>query len=203
MIFEMFVLTVLELSFLLSPAVWQRYLFILRIWIRKPSLFGMLYTLGSAIFKISFRSKTTEESLIAYLRCLEELAFCILLICEFPKFSGPSKSLFPQLAYAKLPMAPFPSHDNLGPPINLTNLRVEITEPETFKSPMTSPSRYNELVDFFDLIHQDVFYGRAIAFYLDTSAQSFFRMLGSIMAGFADSYQVRPIVLVYVLLRLF
>ncbi|VUZ56771.1 unnamed protein product [Hymenolepis diminuta] len=134
-------------------------------------------------------SKTTEESLIAYLRCLEELAFCILLICEFPKFSATPNTLFPQLAYANLPMAPFPSHDNLGPPMHISKLLVDICKLESFNTPLTSLSRYNELVDFFDLIHQDVFYGRAIAFYLDTSAQSFFRMLGSVMAGFADSYQ--------------
>ncbi|VDO04385.1 unnamed protein product [Rodentolepis nana] len=133
--------------------------------------------------------KTTAESLIAYLRCLEELAFCILLLCEFPKFSATPNTLFPQLAYANLPIASLSSHDNLGPPLLISKLLVDIYKPETFDAPSTSPSRYNELVDFFDLIHQDAFYGRAIAFYLDTSAQSLFRMLGSIMAGFADSYQ--------------
>nr|CUU98630.1 hypothetical transcript [Hymenolepis microstoma] len=133
--------------------------------------------------------KTAEESLIAYLRCLEELAFCILLLCEFPKFSATPNTLFPQLAYANLPMAPLSSHDNLGPPLFISKLLVDICKPEAFDVSSTSSSRYNEMIDFFDLIHQDAFYGRAIAFYLDTSAQSFFRMLGSIMAGFADSYQ--------------
>ncbi|VDM35595.1 unnamed protein product [Hydatigera taeniaeformis] len=130
-----------------------------------------------------------KESLVAYLRCLEELAFCILLLCEFPKFSAPSDTLFPQLHYANLLIAQFPTHDNLGPPFRIAKPVRDISCLNISTSSNTTPARYNDLIDYFDLIHQDVFYGRAIAFYLDTSAQNFFKMLGSIMAGFADSYQ--------------
>ncbi|VDK33078.1 unnamed protein product [Taenia asiatica] len=130
-----------------------------------------------------------KESLIAYLRCLEELAFCILLLCEFPKFSAPSNTLFPQLYYANLSIAPFLTHDNLGPPLRIAKPVRDISCVTLSTSSSTSPAHYNDLIDNFDLIHQDVFYGRAIAFYLDASAQNFFKMLGSIMAGFADSYQ--------------
>ncbi|KAL5110351.1 Hormone-sensitive lipase [Taenia crassiceps] len=130
-----------------------------------------------------------KESLIAYLRCLEELAFCVLLLCEFPKFSAPSNTLFPQLYYANLSIAPLLTHDNLGPPLRIAKLVRDISFANLSTSPSASPAHYNDLIDYFDLVRQDVFYGRAIAFYLDTSAQNFFKMLGSIMAGFADSYQ--------------
>lgn len=139
---------------------------------------------------ITHRPNAMKESLIAYLRCLEELAFCILLLCEFPKFSAPSNTLFPQLYYANLSIAPSLTHDNLGPPLRIAKPVRDISCVNLPTSPSTSPAHYNDLIDYFDLIHQDVFYGRAIAFYLDNSAQNFFKMLGSIMAGFADSYQV-------------
>ncbi|EUB63085.1 Hormone-sensitive lipase [Echinococcus granulosus] len=130
-----------------------------------------------------------KESLIAYLRCLEELAFCILLICEFPKFSASSNTLFPHLHYANLSIAPFRTHDNLGPPMRISKCMRDISCANFSASSSISLAHYNDLIDYFDLIHQDVFYGRAIAFYLDIPAQNFFKMLGSIMAGFADSYQ--------------
>ncbi|KAM7538479.1 hypothetical protein Aperf_G00000072493 [Anoplocephala perfoliata] len=133
--------------------------------------------------------KTSVDSLIAYLRCLEELAFCILLIRQFPNFSASGSTLFPKLAYANLSIAPLPTHDSLGPPRHILKPLVDICRSDSLDSPLTSLSSYNELVDFFDLIQQDAFYGRTIAFYLDASAQNFFKMLGSIMAGFADSYQ--------------
>lgn len=160
-------------------SVWYIFLFLL------VSICGFLNVAG-----VYFRSKPTVDSLIAYLRCLEELAFCILLIRQFPNFSASGNGLFPKLAYANLSAAPLPTHDNLGPPRHISKPLVDICRSDSLDSPPTSLSCYNDLVDFFDLIHQDVFYGRAIAFYLDASSQNFFKMLGSIMAGFADSYQV-------------
>ncbi|VDD81100.1 unnamed protein product, partial [Mesocestoides corti] len=133
--------------------------------------------------------RSTEQALIAYLRCLEELAHCILLIREFPKFSATPTTLFPHLKYANLPLAPLGLYDNLGPHVHFGSSVQEVSTSESSSSPHPSVSRYNELMDYFDLIQQDAFYGRAIAFYLDSSAQHFFNMLASIMAGFADSYQ--------------
>ncbi|KAL7064840.1 hypothetical protein AAHC03_05235 [Spirometra sp. Aus1] len=53
----------------------------------------------------------------------------------------------------------------------------------------TMTARYNELIDCFDLIQQDAFYGRCIGFYFSPSAQGLYRVLSSVMAGFADSFQ--------------
>lgn len=143
-----------------------------------------------------FRPEANEESLIAYLRCLEELAQCIMLIREFPKFAASQGHLFPHLKYTNLPLAQSGRHDNLGPHVHVAS-SVDGVASSTIdavtRSPYATVTRYNQLVDCFDLIQQEVFYGRPIAFYFDSTTQNFFRMLVSIMAGFGDSFQVsRP-----------
>ena len=85
-------------------------------------------------------------------------------------------------------MAPTSTHDSLGPPLRVSKPLRDISNVNVPNPP--SINRFNELTNYFDLIHQDAFYGRAIAFYMDSSAQSFFKMLGSIMVGFGHSYQV-------------
>ncbi|VEL11867.1 unnamed protein product [Protopolystoma xenopodis] len=42
-----------------------------------------------------------------------------------------------------------------------------------------------------DQIRQDLFYGRCLGFYLAPGAQKLFRIITSIMAGYADSFKVR------------
>nr|VZI44093.1 unnamed protein product [Spirometra erinaceieuropaei] len=120
-------------------------------------------------------SHNTEQSLIAYLRCLGELVHCILLIREFPSFA-PRGSLFPSAKYPQLPFRP-----STMKTIEETLFKTEPTRAMT--------ARYNELIDCFDLIQQDAFYGRCIGFYFSPSAQGLYRVLSSVMAGFADSFQ--------------
>ncbi|VDN16892.1 unnamed protein product, partial [Dibothriocephalus latus] len=127
------------------------------------------------------RSLSTEKSLIAYLRCLEELVHCILLVRQFPNFA-PHGSLFPSVKYPHLPFRPSTTRT-----IDEALFKIEPLFPQT--PAMTT--RYNALIDCFDLVQQDAFYGRCIGFYFSPSAQGLYTVLSSVMAGFADSFQVR------------
>lgn len=109
-----------------------------------------------------------------------------MLVSEFPKFSPYPGHLFPNLKYANLPMASLSQHKTLGIQVP-TNPTADLST-----VPLGGPSveAYNCLVDAFDLIQQDAFYGRTIGFYYTLAAHRLFTMLSSIMAGFANSYQV-------------
>ncbi len=54
-------------------------------------------------FLIQFpRPKATQETLLSYLRCLEELSHCILLLNELPNFCSTPGSLFPDIKYTNI-----------------------------------------------------------------------------------------------------
>lgn len=124
-------------------------------------------------------SHNTEQSLVAYLRCLEELVHCILLIREFPGFA-PRGSLFPSATYPRLPFRPSTTKT-----IEETLFKTKPLLPQT----CAMTTRYHSLIDCFDLIQQDAFYGRCIGFYFSPTAQGLYTVLSSVMAGFADSFQ--------------
>ncbi|KAL3321033.1 hypothetical protein Ciccas_000271 [Cichlidogyrus casuarinus] len=115
--------------------------------------------------------------------CLEELAICINIMKEMPKYVSKNGNLFPHEFLDQLPKI------GTCDPADPLNLRMENSSPMPVDSNSSKlDCEYKRIVDRFDTIHQDVFYGRCVAFYFVEPARQLFEYLGSIMAGCANSF---------------
>ncbi|CAH8631596.1 unnamed protein product [Dicrocoelium dendriticum] len=152
------------------------------------SLLTHLRTLNS--YSLVSWSGNTKRSLIAYVNCFAELRTCIFLLKCTPRFCEPG-TLFPRSHLTGLPeigVEPLVCYKEafmqIGPEISVKSTDAINSEDVIDEEVLF----FQSIQTRFDLIKQEHFYGRCLAFYFCPSAQRILLLLGSLMAGYGQSF---------------
>ncbi|KAF5400748.1 putative hormone-sensitive lipase [Paragonimus heterotremus] len=140
-------------------------------------------------YSLATWSGSTERLLVAYINCFAELHLCAELLKNLPRFCAPG-SLFPRSIFTDLPEIGQCAVGSI-PGVHLYTKDDEQNKPEARNVPVELNKdllQFQKLQTRFDGIKQEHFYGHCLAFYFCPSAQRLLMILGSVMAGYGNTY---------------